>query len=103
MIDGLTGPNCDIVIERTCANQCSARGECQSGFCKCADGWYGHDCGQRRADTPYTPGKSSWYTPVPVVQNTANALMGVVNTTAGSGALTHPTRQVSVSKSVLSP
>lgn len=39
-----------MVIERTCANQCSGRGECLSGFCKCADGWYGHDCGQRRAD-----------------------------------------------------
>lgn len=53
VIDGLTGPNCDIVIERACANQCSARGECLSGFCKCAYGWYGHDCGQRRADVPH--------------------------------------------------
>eukprot|EP00955_Chlamydomonas_euryale_P073121 361620-Chlamydomonas_euryale.AAC.2 len=34
-----------------CPNQCSGRGECREGFCKCDDGWYGTDCARRRAGT----------------------------------------------------
>uniref|UniRef100_A0A7S0VHX0 EGF-like domain-containing protein n=1 Tax=Polytomella parva TaxID=51329 RepID=A0A7S0VHX0_9CHLO len=47
-LDGLDGMFCEIVTEQTCPNQCSGRGECNLGFCKCYDGYYGHDCASRR-------------------------------------------------------
>jgi hypothetical protein len=33
-----------------CANQCSGRGECSYGYCKCEEGWFGIDCSQPRHD-----------------------------------------------------
>ena len=51
------GPFCDVPVEHTCVNQCNGRGECYFGFCRCLDGWYGHDCAQRRKGHPMTPGE----------------------------------------------
>ncbi|KAG2432503.1 hypothetical protein HXX76_008848 [Chlamydomonas incerta] len=48
-LDGLQGELCDEAVEQTCTNQCSGHGECNQGFCKCHAGWYGVDCGLRRA------------------------------------------------------
>ncbi len=48
-LDGLLGTLCDEPVEQTCVNQCSGHGECRLGFCKCHPGWYGTDCGLRRA------------------------------------------------------
>ncbi|KXZ50749.1 hypothetical protein GPECTOR_15g434 [Gonium pectorale] len=47
-LDGLAGQLCDQPLEQTCVNQCCGHGECRQGFCKCAAGWYGVDCGLRR-------------------------------------------------------
>ena len=55
--EGFVGPFCDVPVEHTCVNQCNGRGECYFGFCRCLDGWYGHDCAQRREGQPMTPGE----------------------------------------------
>ena len=47
-LDGMGGDYCEVPLEQTCINQCSGRGTCYLGFCKCFDGWYGHAC-QRRS------------------------------------------------------
>ena len=41
-----------------CANQCSGRGDCWLGFCRCHPGWWGHDCAHRDPDValPAHPG-----------------------------------------------
>ena len=49
-LDGLGGDLCDQPLEQTCMNQCSGHGNCYLGFCKCDEGWYGHDCARRHAD-----------------------------------------------------
>ncbi|KXZ45350.1 hypothetical protein GPECTOR_55g256 [Gonium pectorale] len=49
IMDGWQGAYCDQPIETFCINQCSGRGECQTGFCKCYEGWYGMDCSRQRA------------------------------------------------------
>ena len=41
------GDHCEVPLEQTCINQCSGRGTCYLGFCKCFDGWYGHACHRR--------------------------------------------------------
>ena len=41
------GDLCEIPLEQTCINQCSGRGTCYLGFCKCFPGWYGHACHRR--------------------------------------------------------
>ncbi|EFJ51205.1 acetylglucosaminyltransferase [Volvox carteri f. nagariensis] len=51
-IDGRVGTLCNIIVEQFCVNQCSGRGECDQGFCRCHAGWYGHDCSRRRAGLP---------------------------------------------------
>lgn len=43
-LDGMGGDDCEVPLEQTCINQCSGRGTCYLGFCKCFDGWYGHAC-----------------------------------------------------------
>ena len=43
-LDGMAGNACELPVEQTCINQCSGRGACYLGFCKCFDGWYGHAC-----------------------------------------------------------
>ncbi|GFR49991.1 hypothetical protein Agub_g12137 [Astrephomene gubernaculifera] len=48
-IDGRIGALCNIPVEQFCPNQCSGRGECDQGFCRCHAGWYGSDCSRRRA------------------------------------------------------
>lgn len=45
--DGVTGLLCDQVRENFCVNQCSGRGQCDKGFCKCDLGYYGQDCANR--------------------------------------------------------
>jgi hypothetical protein len=32
-------------------------GECNRGFCKCTEGWWGQDCANRLPSTPWDPGK----------------------------------------------
>lgn len=44
LVDGLAGKGCNVPVEHTCINQCSGHGECNLGFCKCYEGWYGTDC-----------------------------------------------------------
>ncbi|PSC72923.1 exostosin-like glycosyltransferase [Micractinium conductrix] len=46
MLDGFGGPVCETPYEPFCLNQCSGRGECNLGFCKCHEGWHGIDCAQ---------------------------------------------------------
>lgn len=55
-LDGFTGEFCNIPVEHYCLNQCNGHGDCNLGYCKCHDGWYGHDCSRRRAGVPLTPG-----------------------------------------------
>ena len=57
MYDGFAGPLCDIRTQQICLNQCNGHGECNAGFCKCHDGWYGHDCAFSRAGVKRTPGQ----------------------------------------------
>ncbi|KAG2424765.1 hypothetical protein HXX76_014189 [Chlamydomonas incerta] len=52
--DGMIGALCNIAVEQFCPNQCSGRGECDQGFCRCHKGWYGHDCSRLRAGLPYS-------------------------------------------------
>eukprot|EP00201_Polytomella_parva_P016605 CAMPEP_0175065286 /NCGR_PEP_ID=MMETSP0052_2-20121109/15834_1 /TAXON_ID=51329 ORGANISM="Polytomella parva, Strain SAG 63-3" /NCGR_SAMPLE_ID=MMETSP0052_2 /ASSEMBLY_ACC=CAM_ASM_000194 /LENGTH=538 /DNA_ID=CAMNT_0016331791 /DNA_START=174 /DNA_END=1787 /DNA_ORIENTATION=- len=47
--DGFGGPLCETRHEMTCPGQCSGRGECDLGFCRCDPGWYGTDCSRPRA------------------------------------------------------
>ncbi|KAG2488200.1 hypothetical protein HYH03_013194 [Edaphochlamys debaryana] len=67
--DGLIGSLCNIPVEMYCINQCSGRGECQQGFCKCHEGWYGHDCSRKKAglsmhDEPDQVSRKPWLQPV---------------------------------------
>ncbi len=56
MVDNLAGPFCDTVKEAYCVNQCSGHGECNLGFCKCHEGWYGNDCSRKAAGAEIEPG-----------------------------------------------
>ncbi|EFN55367.1 hypothetical protein CHLNCDRAFT_52572 [Chlorella variabilis] len=56
ILDGYAGENCDQYKEAFCANQCNGHGECNMGFCKCHEGWWGQDCAYRTNDTEWTPG-----------------------------------------------
>jgi hypothetical protein len=57
MYDGFAGPTCEIRTQQVCVNQCNGHGDCNQGFCKCHDGWYGHDCAFSRAGVTRTPGE----------------------------------------------
>ena len=57
MIDGRAGSNCEDVTEQACIAQCSGHGDCLAGWCKCFTGYYGHDCAQRRHDSPVLSGE----------------------------------------------
>ena len=59
--DGRAGINCDTIIEQVCITQCSGHGECQGGWCKCFEGYYGHDCAQRRLNAAKLESTSAWY------------------------------------------
>ncbi|MEW5312044.1 MAG: hypothetical protein WDW38_003706 [Sanguina aurantia] len=67
-LDGLWGERCDIPIEHFCINQCGGHGECELGFCKCHDGYYGQDCARRRRGLVAGPGdellSKPWLQPV---------------------------------------
>lgn len=56
LIDGISGPLCELRTEQVCINQCSGHGECRMGFCLCHEGYYGHDCARKRAGFPDYPG-----------------------------------------------
>ncbi|GIL48810.1 hypothetical protein Vafri_5227 [Volvox africanus] len=67
-IDGRIGTLCNIAVEMFCVNQCSGRGECDQGFCRCHEGWYGHDCSRRKAGlsmntSPDYLGSKPWLEP----------------------------------------
>ena len=53
--EGSTGELCELRAEIFCPGQCSGRGECLSGFCKCEPGWYGTDCSRNAAGRPTEP------------------------------------------------
>ncbi|KAG1665166.1 hypothetical protein FOA52_005547 [Chlamydomonas sp. UWO 241] len=57
-LDGHDAPNCSHTYEMVCPNQCSARGECNLGFCKCHEGWYGTDCARKVAGAELEPQES---------------------------------------------
>ncbi|MEW5298002.1 MAG: hypothetical protein WDW36_001167 [Sanguina aurantia] len=67
-LDGMTGQRCDIPTEHFCVNQCGGHGECELGFCKCHDGYYGQDCARRRRGLITGPGdelgSKPWLQPV---------------------------------------
>eukprot|EP00850_Spirogloea_muscicola_P014518 SM000105S13863 [mRNA] locus=s105:168661:173853:+ [translate_table: standard] len=42
--DGTAGEFCELPAWSFCLNQCSGRGFCDQGFCRCDEGWYGIDC-----------------------------------------------------------
>lgn len=44
VLDGFAGPTCEARTEAFCPNQCSGRGDCERGWCRCRAGWYGLDC-----------------------------------------------------------
>ncbi|PNH07497.1 putative glucuronosyltransferase, partial [Tetrabaena socialis] len=54
-MDGLSGRNCDEVVENFCPGACSGHGTCYLGWCNCEPGYYGHDCARRRAGLPLLP------------------------------------------------
>lgn len=39
-----------------CPPPCAGHGVCKMGFCKCDEGWFGHDCAYRMEGVAYTPG-----------------------------------------------
>ena len=43
-LDGSDGAGCVEKTEMVCPNQCSGRGACRMGFCRCDAGWWGLDC-----------------------------------------------------------
>ena len=57
MYDGFAGPLCETRTQQICLNQCNGHGDCNAGFCKCHDGWYGHDCAFSRAGVKRTAGR----------------------------------------------
>ncbi|PSC69932.1 exostosin-like glycosyltransferase [Micractinium conductrix] len=56
ILDGRGGPFCMGYTEMMCPNQCNGHGECNLGFCKCHDGWWGQDCAYRTPGTLWSPG-----------------------------------------------
>jgi hypothetical protein len=76
-----------------CANQCSGRGECSYGYCKCEEGWFGMDCSQPRHDlrqvnsgwrAPAQPAGSSAGMPAPHRQAPGAPALPPANPTPGS-------------------
>ena len=43
-VDGAFGPNCEHVSSNNCLHDCSGRGLCVHGFCRCDAGSFGVDC-----------------------------------------------------------
>lgn len=54
IMDGYHGPFCNLTHEQVCLNQCSMRGECYQGYCRCFQGYYGVDCAQIKAGIDIT-------------------------------------------------
>ena len=48
------GRRCELPVESFCLNQCSGRGACERGYCRCDVGWAGEDCSTPLAG-PYAP------------------------------------------------
>ncbi|GLI69588.1 hypothetical protein VaNZ11_014247 [Volvox africanus] len=55
--EDLNGEYCDEPNESFCPGGCSGHGTCNLGFCKCDEGYYGHDCARRKAGLPLLPSR----------------------------------------------
>ncbi|KXZ53464.1 hypothetical protein GPECTOR_7g914 [Gonium pectorale] len=53
--EDLAGKYCDAPNEAFCPGACSGHGHCDLGFCRCENGYYGHDCARRKAGMVLLP------------------------------------------------
>ena len=55
----LVAPGRADCADARCSPPSTGHGVCKLGFCKCDEGWFGHDCAYRMEGVAYTPGSVS--------------------------------------------